>query len=414
MLPVVIGALLLLAFVAGVLWMAGWPASEAAKPVAQAAQDATQVAADARAETPASPARPALAPSVAPVAMPSAEPQGARARSADGGTVDFGKLNALHNTVEVARRLAANAKNADEYVDRFCEQVRRLHEKPGMPDPTGNERDAAEFMAPRTDYEAPLDKPPGSLHLNDELRARLNGYGADSMLKITEQDVQGLDFTWMTQLLAFDHWTLLTAGKLKDWSFEDWFNSPIPNYSTLSWYAKMRFAMALRHGDLLQASREVRHLADLERTQGIVIGEMVAIATYGVDQRARELAAAAGKDVTGWPVIEQDTLRLQRQMSFGSFYFAYPGVKPETVRKVAGCMPAPCEALNEAAGANKVLGAYAETNNLDLIGELAKAKGCEQAVLDRARTAKELTSGEALDELLDDLDQQIPQRVTPH
>ena len=338
-----------------------------------------------------------------------APPPAVAAANPDGGPALFGQLNTIANALEVGRFLAENAKHADEWVDRLCDEARRLREKPAVAEPPKEpERDAAAFMAPLMDYESPLDTPPGRLHLQEELRARLAGYGADSFLRMTDVDLAGLDFAWMTALGQFDHWSLLGAGQLRDWTGDDWFTTPIPNYIYLQWWVKLRYALAFRRGDLLQASAEVRHLADLIHSQGLLVGDTIALATYGLDARARELAAAAGRDVSGWPVGDLSQLRLQRRMTFGSMYFAYPGVKPETVRKAAGCMPSPCTSLIEAEGANKVLRQFAASDNLALVAELARAQGCEQAALDRAAASRALPSGEALDALVGDFKREIP------
>jgi hypothetical protein len=143
-------------------------------------------------------------------------------------------------------------------VDRLCEETRKLRERPVLPNRSGREGDAAEFMAPLMDYEKPLDDPPGRLHLSDELRKRIGSYGQDWPAKITDRDLAGLDFAWMQALAQYDHWTLLGAGRLRNLPGNDFFNEPIPNYLSLQLWSKLRYALALRRGDLLAASADVR------------------------------------------------------------------------------------------------------------------------------------------------------------
>lgn len=57
-----------------------------------------------------------------------------------------------------ATALAKNAANADAYLDRLCDEQRRLTERPPIEEPKTQERDAAAFLAPLIDYEAPLNR----------------------------------------------------------------------------------------------------------------------------------------------------------------------------------------------------------------------------------------------------------------
>ena len=89
------------------------------------------------------------------------------------------------------------------------------------PPPTG--LDAAEFLAPLVDYEKPIDQPYGKLHISDELKEHIAKGWPDWSQQITDADLAGLDFGWMKQLQQFDRWTLLTAGRLKDYPMKDFF-----------------------------------------------------------------------------------------------------------------------------------------------------------------------------------------------
>src|SRR5438552_18980362 len=124
----------------------------------------------------------------------------------------------------------------------------------------------------------------------------------------------------MKQLQQFDRWTLLTAGRLKDYPMKDFFATPIPNYVSMMQWAKLRFALARRRGDHAQASAEVRHMADLIRTQNILIAEAVAVAIYKIDAGARQGAINAGADVAGWTAPDTDALDGDRKTAFASMY----------------------------------------------------------------------------------------------
>src|SRR5207248_7076867 len=161
----------------------------------------------------------------------------------------FGKLVALAQDLGLGEALAKNAAMADAYVDRLCEEGHKLHEHPALPDGSSHDRDAAEFMAPLIDYETPLDDPPGRLHLGGALADRLKSYGTDWPTKISDRDLEGLDFGWMSALQRFDYWSLFGAGRLREQPVGEFFTAPIPNYLSLQLWTKLRFAVALRSGD---------------------------------------------------------------------------------------------------------------------------------------------------------------------
>ena len=317
----------------------------------------------------------------------------AAAQRPDAGDAQLaGHLISMGQSLALGEALAKNAANADKFVDKLCSETAKLKQHPSMPDNAGTKADAAEFMAPRVDYEKPLDQPPGSLHLSDELRTKLRD--AEWLSKITDEDLAGRDFSWMAALQQFDHWSYLGAGRLRDLPEADALHGSIPNYSSLIGWTKLRYALAARRGDAAAASAEVHHLADLIASQGLLISQMVALAIYRLQS----------SDLEG--------LQKTRELSFASMYFAYPGVDPETVRKAMNCSLAPCVALAEAAAINKSFGSAAGSDNLALLNQLASEKGCEPALFARINGTREMITSEALDVISDDLPLDIPKRLS--
>jgi hypothetical protein len=317
--------------------------------------------------------------------------------AAAGNPALFGKLVSLGQSFSLAEALSKNAAAAERHLEKLCEETRKLRSKPALHDSPSRDRDAAEFMAPLIDYEKPLDDPPGLLHLPEELNKRVAGYGSDWPLRIDERDFGSLDFTWMAQLRQFDHWTVLAFGRLRDVPADNIMRDPIPNYLSLLLWSKLRLAMALRRGDAAAASSDVRHLADLIRSQDILIAEMIAIALYRIDAHARTFADAAGTGLAGWPAGDPEQFDRHRRAAFASIYFTYPGVDPDVVRKAIDCAPTPCVALVEGAAANRAFGAYGGIDNFALVRELAAAHGCEAPVFDRVSTSREISAADALE-----------------
>lgn len=244
--------------------------------------------------------------------------------AADAGAPSlFGPLVSLGQGLLFGEALDKNADNADAWVDRLCAESAKLREHPPMKTLEGREHDAAQFMADLIDNERPLDQPPGKLHLPEELAQRLGPAGpqgnqSDWGVRIPGADLAALDFSWLKALARFDHWTVLSAGRLRSFPANDFFSTPIPNYISLTQWSKLRFVLARRRGDHAAASSEVRHLAALLRTQNILISDMIAVALYRIDDAARLSATAAGADVSGWLPADLDGLDRFRQMAFAS------------------------------------------------------------------------------------------------
>jgi hypothetical protein len=233
--------------------------------------------------------------------------------------------------------------------------------------------------------------------LPEELRVRLRGPGW--LEKVTDADLQR-DFSWLTQLRQFDHWSYLGAGRLRDYVVTDAPHSPIPNYSSLLGWAKLRYALAVRRGDLPAAMIDVRHLADLIRSQGILIAEASALSVYGLEAQVHAPGA-----------IDPDELSRRKDLAFAAIDFANPGVDPAVVRKAMECSKAPCTAIAEAVAMNRSLAAAAGSDNLALLNELAEARACDGELLGRLKGSREYPTAQALGELADDLPQAIPKRL---
>jgi hypothetical protein len=289
-------------------------------------------------------------------------------------------------------------------VDRFCGETSKVRVDGGVADAiTQGSNDAAAFMNSQIDYERPLDKPPGLLHLPDVLLERVRGYGAAWPARVTAGDLAGLDFSWLTQLQQYDSWSLLASGPLASYPVGDVLYYPLPNYSSVTIRAKLRYALGLAGGDVAQASREVLHLAELIRGQGLLVSELSAVQLYRIDGEARAAATQMGLDVSGWTPLDP-ALRVDwRDMANAGRLFTLPDVSPDVVRKALDCMPSPCPAIVEGVSMGKALSVYGETDNVPLLLQLGAEHGCESELLSRLGAAETASPYEALDVLHEDL-----------
>jgi hypothetical protein len=277
------------------------------------------------------------------------EESGARlatATSRDAGeAVDGGSFDEFLETIgkqAVAQFLADNAAAAEKHVDRYCSETKDLVSRKELADPPRN-RDAAVYMAGRADWEGGKI---GMLHLPASITQRMSN-PPNAWRKAGPELYAGLDFSWMTEVMQFDHWSLYGAGPLRDEKETNFYEANIPNYISLQHWAKLRLLKGVHEGNLAQASVEVRHLAGLIASSGTLIGEMIRIAIYGIERKTWE---DLGQPMPEALPSADEAWRL-RHSAFAGMYLLYPGVPRAVKEKALKCIPMRCAALVEAIGA---------------------------------------------------------------
>jgi len=321
-------------------------------------------------------------------------------RAIDDDAAQLRKLAAavdIHTVASVREALAINAQNADKFVDKLCDKNRKLYGDGGIPapPPPGN-RDAAQFMARMIDYEKPLDNPPGLLHLPRDLVEQVEGWGATWPSKLNAEDGAEMDFSWLEKLGQFDRWSVLAAGPLQSYPPTNYLYEPLPNYRSLIVRAEYRYVLSFQTGDFMAVSRQVHHLADLLRTQGMMVSELSAVALYRADAQARSAAANLGLDVSSWAVPDASQLQSWHEMTRAGLFFTLPGVSEATTRKALGCMDAPCSAIVDGIGLGRSFVAFGGNENLNMLTNLAATRNCESEVIDRASQMPAVSPGDSL------------------
>ncbi len=275
--------------------------------------------------------------------------------------------------------LTRNAADAVKYVDRFCEENRTAGEGPQRTsqyverDPP-RRHDAAIYLDVRVGWLDRHRASTGLLQLPTSLRERLEN-PPGNWLTFTDADYAGLDFSWMTQLLDFDHWSLAGDGLLKNEDGVGFWDSPLPNYLILRDWAKLRLVKGKNEHDLAQASLEVRHVGDLIASNGAWVSELMRSKFYGLERSAWD---AAGQQPAE-PLPSADDLERLRQSTFASHFFLFPGVPKEVREKALACARVRCVAVTEA------LGMAAGTRDLepdaaDDLEWLSAQPGCDRAL----------------------------------
>lgn len=314
----------------------------------------------------------------------------ALARPPDGG--DPGADAAARARVQA--RFDQNARAASELVDTFCAESERLRAS-GFPRADGpRNRDAWPYMSVRIDWEGQV-RPPGLLHLSSPLRQRLREYGADWPARIRDYDLDGLDFAWMTELQQFDHWDVLRDMRSVDPRGSNFFTAAIPNFVDLVSWTKLRWARAFAVGDSAAASADVRHLAVLLRTTGLLVADMQALRMLQLEREAHAFATAQGRPTGAWQPLPAEELDRYRRVVRSSPEFFAPGVSEATMQRAYECNGAArCSAIFEGVGLHTSAGHLARNDTTDQIDALANRSGCDPRTLEWLRQTPALAEGE--------------------
>jgi hypothetical protein len=184
--------------------------------------------------------------------------------------------------------------------------------------------------------------PLGLLHLPEALVTRM-GTPPRNWLTFTEADWAGLDFGWLRELAAFDHWSLTGDGPVKNQDQTVAFEEPMPSFMMLMQWQKLRLMKGLRDGDLAQATVETRHLGRLIESTGTLLGLMILASMNGVELLVWQ---QAGLPVPPGAWSDDERGRVRR-LGLSSPFFLYPGVSEAVRAKALACAANRCSMLAE-------------------------------------------------------------------
>lgn len=308
--------------------------------------------------------------------------------------LDLGTLLDVHKQMDISTRLMKNGQEAARAVEAFCED-QRIQQRRGFLNARPHTKDAAHFLVNKVTWGDNGAR--GSLEPSTDLTDRMASYKKDWATKVTDEDLAGLDFSWMRELQAYDHWNLMADGPLRHGPPEDLSVDSLPKLLAFQTWAKLRLASALRTGDFAAASSDVRHLAQVLNSDGTLVGHMVAGAITLAEKRAFEAATARGLNTTGWTppdYTEEDRDRLKRVAFTGPFFFA-PGVPPEVMRKAAGCLGGHCASLFEAMRMQCFIAPYYPDDNRATLDAIALHMGCDADMVEHTRHCGSATVDDA-------------------
>jgi len=321
-------------------------------------------------------------------------PSPAAQTSVDGGQAAL-SIQTMHGLFWISSKLHLNAVEAAQNVERYCAETAKLPKPfasaPAVDpdDPNTQQRDAAYFLLPRVGwYTHP--RRIGTLELSAALVKRLRGAADAWPATLTAADTAGLDFSWMSRLAQFDHWSLATVGPVAERAAEvDPFNLPIPDYQSLMDWAKLRLVQALGAGDSAAAIGDVQHMADLIASNGIFIANEAAAHIVGYEQRFDGAAGAAGIPLPlgNPPFADQAESQRFQDVALTGVAFMFPGVDPAVAKRALACSPTPCAMLGEQIALRREYDSFTDTAEDDGSFELADQSSCDRTYLQLIETS---------------------------
>ncbi|MDY7233196.1 hypothetical protein [Hyalangium rubrum] len=162
-------------------------------------------------------------------------------------------------------------------------------------------------------------------------------------------EVSSLDFRWMEQLHAYDHWDVLKNTPLPPREPLDWIVTPMPDFGSLRRWSQFRLLHGLRTGQPLQAARDVRHLAWLMFRTDTVRGALDAGSLLRLEHEA---FAATKEPPPEWKPMSPEQVKRMEALLISSIAFSSIAAPVEVARKARRCgepVVTRCAALGEAA-----------------------------------------------------------------
>ncbi|MDP2317372.1 MAG: hypothetical protein Q8P41_31095 [Pseudomonadota bacterium] len=165
------------------------------------------------------------------------------------------------------------------------------------------------------------------------------------------------DLAFLAEWRRFDHWTYdgsdpyaaHYAAHPQDCPAA----APIPDFTPLVWFAKVRLAQGYHEGDLAPAMADVEHLAMLLASTDTLVGTLIGVALLGIEDAAVERALADGKvaSVPPRPWTEDDRKALKAAIfAVSGVFVSQPDpALAETLARRASELPGVCAGIFEGA-----------------------------------------------------------------
>ncbi|MEW6431712.1 MAG: hypothetical protein AB1730_09395 [Myxococcota bacterium] len=250
--------------------------------------------------------------------------------------------------------------------------------------------DAARLFAEHVGWERTDGGIPGPrAPLPTTVVERLKAATGRAWLDLEDPEVLSIDVGWLSRLEAFGSWDIEgEESPLAAIPFDP-LTEPLPDFTALQTFAKVRLLQGLEQGDVVRAAAEVRHLARLAYSTEHLVGAATAVSLLGLERRAHAAALERELDVSGWtPVSEEDADGLRAVLWAANAVTSLLAEGPLAARPLR---VGECPALREGLGQAHALRALLEDELPDRYAALDRAlanSSCRLRRLRRAWTAR--------------------------
>jgi hypothetical protein len=240
-------------------------------------------------------------------------------------------------------------KDLREYSARIEEDATILAKYPIFSRGSQGKSDASAYLNPLLSWER-SDSWPGSkgrLELPQELLKKLNSDSKFWNIRLDWGSIQ-LDWSWWKQLEQFDHWNFDRTGPAYGGN-ENYLilAAPIPNYVSLRDWSKLRLLQGRETGKVLDALKDVRHLAELIMTNETLVSTMVAISLLGLETAFVESFDEKSRARLQWQPISRDVLQRAKRYYWSQPAFADMRLSAETFNRFSKMPVGICQRVHE-------------------------------------------------------------------
>jgi hypothetical protein len=157
--------------------------------------------------------------------------------------------------------------------------------------------------------------------------------------------VNSMDFSWMKRLSEFDYWSPeISNPEINLSDRPDVFNLPLPSYTLLINWAKLRLIHGKQTGSISDALKEVRQLARLTFTNDNLVSAMSAVAILRVETK---FLTKNNLKMDDWKSVPDESLIKAKRYFWAIPSFVDPRLTNETYEKFSKTSVGECLMVSE-------------------------------------------------------------------
>lgn len=235
-----------------------------------------------------------------------------------------------------------------QHLDAIMEDAKVLSKSDLFNRGTRGTSDAAPFLNPKIPWElGGGEVSPAQLTLPPAV-SEIANFNTNFMEARPDWKTLNLDFSWMQELRQFDTWSFdLHGPKFGSGEMYSLARAPVPSYSTLIVWSKLRLLKGREDGDVLSALQEVRQLGLLSLSSENLVGAMTALAILKNETRFLESLPEPTRAKVAWSPLSHDELDRAKRFLFAGASFVDARLSDEVFERLSRLTPGLCQRVQE-------------------------------------------------------------------